>query len=117
MQKAIKILDNIYWIGGNDRETDLFEGLWSLPCGVAYNAYLINDEKTAIIDTIKSANLADYIERLTSIIPSGKQLDYLIVNHMEPDHSGSIRMIRQLYPNMKIIGNKKTMEIIREFTN
>ena len=115
MQKAIKILDNIYWIGGNDRETDLFEGVWSRPCGVAYNAYLINDEKTAIIDTIKSANLADYIERLTSIIPSGKQLDYLIVNHMEPDHSGSIRMIRQLYPNMKIIGNKKTMEMLDAF--
>ena len=115
MQKAIKVTDSIYWIGGNDRETDLFEGLWSLPRGVAYNAYLINDEKTALIDTIKSANLSDYIERLTSIIPAGKQIDYLVVDHMEPDHSGSIRMLRQLYPNMKIVGNKKTIEMLGAF--
>lgn len=117
MQKAIKVTDSIYWIGGNDRETDLFEGLWALPCGVAYNAYLINDEKTALIDTIKSANLTDYIERLTSILPQGAQIDYLIVDHMEPDHSGSIRMLRQLYPNMKIVGNKKTIEMIDAFYN
>ncbi|MDO5563066.1 MAG: FprA family A-type flavoprotein [Synergistaceae bacterium] len=115
MQKAIKVTDSIYWIGGNDRETDLFEGLWSLPRGVAYNAYLINDEKTALIDTIKSANLSDYIERLNSILPNGKQIDYLIVDHMEPDHSGSIRMLRQLYPNMKIVGNKKTIEMLDAF--
>ncbi|MCE5200977.1 MAG: FprA family A-type flavoprotein, partial [Synergistaceae bacterium] len=94
MQKAIKITDSIYWIGGNDRETDLFEGLWTLPRGVAYNAYFINDRKTALVDSIKSGNLTDYIERLTSIIPENRQIDYLIVDHMEPDHSGSIRMLR-----------------------
>ncbi|MCE5201335.1 MAG: FprA family A-type flavoprotein [Synergistaceae bacterium] len=115
MQKAIKITDSIYWIGGNDRETDLFEGLWTLPRGVAYNAYLINDRKTALVDSIKSGNLTDYIERLTSIIPENRQIDYLIVDHMEPDHSGSIRMLRQLYPNMKIVGNKKTIEMIDAF--
>ena len=117
MQKAIKITKNIYWIGGNDRETDLFEGLWTLPKGVSYNAYLINDDKTAIIDTIKSGNLSDYIERLTSVLPAGRTIDYLIVNHMEPDHSGSIRMLRHLYPEMKIIGNKKTVEMIDAFYN
>ena len=117
MQKAIKITEEIYWIGGNDRETDLFEGLWTLPKGVSYNAYLINDEKTAIIDTIKSGNLSDYIERLTSVLPEGSKIDYLIVNHMEPDHSGSIRMLRHLYPDMKIIGNKKTIEMLDAFYN
>lgn len=117
MQKAIKITENIYWIGGNDRETDLFEGLWTLPKGVSYNAYLINDEKTAIIDTIKSGNFSDYIERLTSVLPVGKPIDYLIVNHMEPDHSGSIRMLRQLYPEIRIVGNKKTVEMINSFYN
>lgn len=117
MQKAIKITDEIYWIGGNDRETDLFEGLWTLPKGVSYNAYLINDEKTAIIDTIKSGNLSDYIERLTSILPEGHKIDYLIVNHMEPDHSGSIRMLKHLHPDMKIIGNKKTIEMLDAFYN
>ena len=115
MQKAINVTKDIYWIGGNDRETDLFEGLWTLPCGVAYNAYLINDEKTAIIDTIKSNSLSDYIERLSSIIPDSKQIDYLIVNHMEPDHSGSIRMLRHLYPEMKIVGNKKTIDMLNAF--
>jgi len=115
MQKAIKITEKIYWIGGNDRETDLFEGLWTLPKGVSYNAYLINDEKTAIIDTIKSGNLSDYIERLTSVLPEGRGIDYLIVDHMEPDHSGSIRMLRHLYPEMKIVGNKKTVEMIDAF--
>ena len=115
MQNAIKITDSIYWIGGNDRETDLFEGLWTLPRGVAYNAYFINDEKTAVIDTIKADKLSDYIERLVSILPAGKGIDYLIVNHMEPDHSGSISIMRKLYPEMKIIGNKKTLEMIEAF--
>ena len=115
MQKAIKVTDGIYWIGGNDRETDLFEGLWSLPNGVAYNAYFIDDDKTALVDTIKSANLSDYIERLTSILGTGRKIDYLIVDHMEPDHSGSIRMLRQIWPDMKIVGNKKTIEMLNAF--
>lgn len=115
MQKAIAITDAAYWIGGNDRETDLFEGLWALPCGVSYNAYLINDEKVAVIDTIKSLSFADYTDRLTSIIGDNRQVDYLIVNHMEPDHSGSIRMLRQIYPGMKIVGNKKTIEMLDAF--
>lgn len=115
MQKAIAVTDTVYWIGGNDRETDLFEGLWTLPRGVAYNAYLINDEKITVIDTIKSLCFADYTDRITSIIGESKKLDYLIVNHMEPDHSGSIRMMRQIYPEMKIIGNKKTIELLEAF--
>lgn len=115
MQKAIAITDSVYWIGGNDRETDLFEGLWELPCGVAYNAYLINDEKVAVIDSIKSLSFADYTDRLTSIIGEHKKVDYLIVNHMEPDHSGSIRLMRQIYPDIKIVGNKKTIEMLEAF--
>lgn len=115
MQKAIAITDTVYWIGGNDRETDLFEGLWALPCGVAYNAYLINDEKVAVIDTIKSLSFADYTDRLISIVGENKKVDYLIVNHMEPDHSGSVRMMRQIYPEIKIVGNKKTIEMLDAF--
>lgn len=115
MQKAIAITGSVYWIGGNDRETDLFEGLWALPCGVAYNAYLINDEKVAVVDSIKSLSFADYTDRLTSVIGDKKKVDYLIVNHMEPDHSGSIRMMRQIHPEMKIVGNKKTIEMLDAF--
>ncbi|MCR5335790.1 MAG: FprA family A-type flavoprotein [Synergistes sp.] len=115
MQQAVKVTDTIYWIGGNDRETDLFEGLWTLPKGVAYNAYFINDEKSALIDTIKSDKLSAYVERLVSIMPEGHGIDYLIVNHMEPDHSGSISILRKFYPEMKIVGNKKTIEMIKAF--
>lgn len=115
MQKAIAVTDSVYWIGGNDRETDLFEGLWTLPRGVAYNAYLVNDEKVAVIDTIKSLCFADYTDRILSIIGESKKIDYLVVNHMEPDHSGSIRMMRQIYPEMKIVGNKKTIELLEAF--
>lgn len=115
MQQAIKITDSIYWIGGNDRETDLFEGLWTLPRGVAYNAYFINDEKCAIIDTIKGDKLSDYMQRLTSIMREGRRIEYLIVDHMEPDHSGSIALMRRLYPEIKIVGNKKTLEMMNAF--
>ncbi|MDL2297589.1 FprA family A-type flavoprotein [Synergistaceae bacterium OttesenSCG-928-D05] len=115
MQKAIAVTDSIYWIGGNDRETDLFEGLWALPRGVAYNAYLICDDKVALVDSIKSSNFSDYTDRLYSVIGDEKIIDYLIVDHMEPDHSGSIRMLRQIYPNLKIVGNKKTLEMIEAF--
>lgn len=115
MQKAIAITDSVYWIGGNDRETDLFEGLWALPCGVAYNAYLINDDKVAVVDSIKSLSFADYTDRLSSALGEKKRVDYLIVNHMEPDHSGSIRMMRQIYPEMKIVGNKTTINMLNAF--
>lgn len=115
MQQAIKVTDSIYWIGGNDRETDLFEGLWEIPRGVSYNAYFINDEKCALVDTIKADKIAAYLDRLVSIMPKGRTIDYLIVNHMEPDHSGSIAILRKLYPNMKIVGNKKTIEMIGAF--
>ncbi|MDO4988525.1 MAG: FprA family A-type flavoprotein [Synergistes sp.] len=115
MQQAINVTDTIFWIGGNDRETDLFEGLWQLPRGVAYNAYFINDEKCALIDTIKADKLSPYIERLVSIKPEERKIDYLVVNHMEPDHSGSIAILRKLFPEMKIVGNKKTIEMIGEF--
>lgn len=117
MQKAIAVTDTIYWIGGNDRETDLFEGLWELPRGVAYNAYLIKDEKTALVDCIKGSNFPDYTDRMTSVLGNSPHIDYLVVNHMEPDHSGSIRMLRQMYPDMKIVGNKKTLAMLEAFYN
>lgn len=115
MQNAIRVTDSIYWIGGNDRETDLFEGLWSLERGVAYNAYFINDEKTAVIDTIKIDKLSEYMVRLISGVPKGRGIDYLVINHMEPDHSGAIGILRRIYPNMKIVGNKKTLEMLESF--
>jgi flavorubredoxin len=115
MDKAIPITPTISWIGANDRETDLFEGLWSLPRGVSYNSYLICDDKVALIDTVKSSFFADYLGRLQSVLQGCRPVDYLIVNHMEPDHSGSIRLLRSVWPELKIVGNRKTLDMVRAF--
>jgi flavorubredoxin len=115
LHKAIPVKEGIFWIGANDRETDLFEALWTLPRGVSYNSYLICDDKVAVVDTVKSSFMQDYLQRLSSVLKDCKSVDYLIVNHMEPDHSGSIAVLRQVYPNLKIVGNKKTIEMIKAF--
>ena len=115
MQGIIPVKDKIYWIGTNDHETDLFEAIWPLPRGVSYNSYIIVDSKVALIDTVKSSYLTPYLEKIKTLLGPEKKVDYLVVNHMEPDHSGSIRDIRRLYPEMKIVGNKKTAEFIRDF--
>lgn len=110
----VPVCESIYWIGANDRETDKFEGLWDLPLGVAYNSYLLKDEKTALIDTVKSSFMDDFLYRLDSLL-EGRSLDYVIVNHMEPDHSGSLGLIRRLYPDVKYVGNAKTIEMMKNF--
>ena len=86
MNQAIEIKKNIFWIGVNDRRTHLFENYWPLPKGVAYNSYVIIDEKVAVIDTIERSRMDDYIESLEATL-NGRKVDYLIINHMEPDHS------------------------------
>lgn len=111
MHKSINITDKIFWIGENDRRTDLFENMWPLPYGVSYNSYLINDEKTVLIDTLEYGSSMDYIDKIERIL-RGKSLDYLVINHMEPDHSGSIKMIVNKYPNVKLVGNIKTFKIV-----
>ena len=89
MHYPIPIVQDIYWIGVNDFETDLFEALWPLPQGITYNSYIIHDRKTVLIDSVKSSFLNSYIEKLRTALPEGKVVDYLVINHMEPDHSGS----------------------------
>lgn len=112
--KAISVADKIWWVGVNDRTTHLFENLWTLPKGVSYNSYLIDDEKTALIDGVKAEFFGEYLERIDSIL-KGRPLDYLIVNHVEPDHSGAIRMLRQVYPNLTIVSNKQALTFISQF--
>lgn len=113
--KTVQIKDDIFWVGVNDHETTLFEGMWPITQeGVAYNAYVINDEKVAVIDTVKSYKQGEYIDKIKEII-GDKKVDYLIVNHMEPDHSSSIADLLAVYPDMKIVGNKKTFPIMKNF--
>jgi len=110
----IEIKNNVYYVGVNDRNKALFEGLWPLPNGVSYNSYLIDDEKVALIDTVEVDFFTQFIENIQEVIGE-RPIDYLIINHMEPDHSGSIALIRKYYPDIKIVGNKKTFGMMQGF--
>jgi len=109
-----QIAKNIYYVGVNDRQKQLFENLWPLPYGVSYNAYLITGHKNILVDTVDS-NFSDLFLKNINNILDGRTLDYLIVNHVEPDHSGSIRQIIEKFPSIQIIGNKLTFGMIAGF--
>lgn len=111
----IKLAENIYFLGFNDRRTHLFENIWPIPNGISYNSYLIDDEKIAIVDTAERGFIEDYLEKIQLII-GDRKIDYLIINHMEPDHSGALKAIRSKYPDITLVGNKKTFGIIESFS-
>ena len=108
MYQVPQITDSVYYVGVNDRMKERFENVWSIPSGVAYNAYLIVDEKTTLIDTVDVCYSDIFFHKLDLILQGSVPVDYLIINHMEPDHGGSIGLLRQRYPDMQIVGNKKT---------
>lgn len=112
MKTVVK--ENVYWIGVNDRDTARFENTWPLEKGVAYNSYLVVDEKVAIIDTVKFMKTGEFLEKIKCVI-GDRPADYLIINHMEPDHSSSITDVLKEYPNIKVVGNKKTLPFIKGF--
>ena len=109
-----KITDELTWVGANDRRLAMFEGVYSVPSGVSYNSYLLNDDKTVLFDTVDKAVCHRFLENLTTAL-QGKKLDYLVVQHMEPDHSAAIRELAARYPEMKIVCNEKTYELIKQF--
>lgn len=109
------IQDKVFYVGVNDRTKHKFEGLWPLPIGVSYNSYLIaDDDAVALIDTVDVAFFNEYIDKIQAVI-GNRPIDYLIINHMEPDHSGAIALIRKYYPGIKLVGNKKTLEMVQGF--
>ena len=108
------ITNNIHYVGVNDRNKALFEGLWPLPYGVSYNSYLIVDEKVCLIDTVEVDFFVQFIENIREVI-GDRPIDYLVVNHMEPDHSGSLALLKKFYPDVTIIGNKKTFGMMAGF--
>ncbi|MDR1344512.1 MAG: FprA family A-type flavoprotein [Tannerellaceae bacterium] len=114
MYNKRKITEDLFYAGVNDRQKELFENLWPLPSGVSYNAYLLADEKTVLIDTVDVCYSDTFLKKIACIL-DGRQLDYLIVDHMEPDHSGSIRLLRQEYPAVKIVGNSKTFAMLQGY--
>ena len=114
--KKICLNENIFYVGVNDRRKHLFENNWPLPKGVSYNSYLIKDTKTALIDTIEFGSNDNYINHITALL-DGAPLDYLIVNHMEPDHSSMIGTVLHHFPNVKIVGNAQTHKILKMYFN
>ncbi len=107
----MEIKKDIHYVGVNDRTTSLFEGLWPLPYGVSYNSYLIADEKVALIDTVESGHFDVFLKKIRQTI-GDRPVDYLVINHMEPDHSGSIKLIKQFYPDIVLVGNKLTLDMV-----
>ncbi|NLL36754.1 MAG: FprA family A-type flavoprotein [Fretibacterium sp.] len=114
MHNAISVAKDTWWVGVNDHETDLFESLWDLPQGVSYNAYVVVGEKTVAIDTVKGPWFGEYLYKLESVL-KGRSLDYLVVNHMEPDHSGLVSQLRLRYPDVTLIGNVKTLPMLKGY--
>lgn len=108
------IKEDVIYIGVNDHKVDLFEGQYDVPNGMAYNSYLIKDEKTAVMDTVDAAFGDEWLANLEAAL-DGRKPDYLIVQHMEPDHSANIERFAKAYPDAQIVGNAKTFQMIKNF--
>lgn len=109
-----KVTDTIWWVGGNDRRLALFENLFPIPRGVSYNSYVIMDEKTALMDTVDPSITALFLENVAHTL-NGRNLDYLVINHMEPDHCSNIEEIMHRYPEATLVCNAKTLQMIGQF--
>ncbi len=108
------IKGKVHYVGVNDRNKHLFEGMWPLSYGVSYNSYLIDDDIVALVDTVDACYFEVFLRKIRNII-GDRPIQYLIVNHMEPDHSGSIRLLKHYYPDIVIVGNKQTFGMIEGF--
>ena len=109
-----KLTEQVTWVGGSDRRLALFENLFPVPHGVSYNSYVIMDEKTAVLDTADAAISRQFLENVLHTL-DGRPLDYLVVNHMEPDHCANIEALALRFPGMKIVGNAKTFTFMKQF--
>jgi len=109
-----QITDGIHFMGFNDRRTHLFENIWPIPYGISYNSYLIVDDKVALIDTVDRQFIDEYIENIGFLI-GDRSVDYLIINHMEPDHSGALKAVVARYPDIILVGNRKTFDFVESY--
>lgn len=114
MYNVRKVTEDLYWVGASDRRLELFENVHPIPRGVSYNSYLLMDEKTVLFDTVDWSVARQFLENVEYVL-DGRDLDYLVVNHMEPDHGGSIEEIIIRYPNVKIISTEKAFLMMRQF--
>ncbi|HCE73882.1 MAG TPA: flavodoxin [Lachnospiraceae bacterium] len=109
-----KVMDDLYWVGANDRRLAMFEGVYSVPDGVSYNSYLLLDEKTVLCDTVDAAVGTVFFENVEKVL-DGRHLDYVIVHHMEPDHSATLEELIRRYPDVRILCNSKTKTLMKQF--
>ena len=109
-----KISNRIYSVGVNDQDKVLFEGLWPIPYGVSYNSYLVVDEKVALIDTVECGFEEEYLANIEEVL-GDRKIDYLVVNHMEPDHSSLIAYMLEKHPELQIIANAKTVPMLKGY--
>ena len=116
MYNVRKVTDKITWIGGEDRRLALFESVYPIPHGVTYNSYFIDDEKTLVMDTVDKSVSGQFFENLEYVL-AGRKLDYLVVNHMEPDHAATAEVIAKTYPEATFICNDKTVKMMKQFFN
>ncbi len=114
MYNTKQITTDLFWVGANDRRIALFESVYPVPTGVSYNSYLLMDEKTVLLDTVDRAVTHQFMENVEHVL-NGRHLDYLIINHMEPDHCAEIPTIVAKYPDIKIVCNAKTQTMIKQF--
>ena len=112
--EEIQVTDSIKYIGVNDKDLDLFESQYIIPNGISYNSYIIKDEKIVVMDTVDKRKQEEWWNNLEKEL-NGKQIDYLVVSHLEPDHSSSIKMLTEKYPKMKIVGNALTFKMLPQF--
>ncbi|MCC8141277.1 MAG: FprA family A-type flavoprotein [Lachnospiraceae bacterium] len=114
MSSVRKVTDDLYWVGANDRRTHLFENLHPIPRGVSYNSYLLLDKKNVLFDTVDWSCCREFLDNVAEVL-GGKQLDYLVVNHMEPDHAASVEEVLLRYPKCKVISNEKAFMFMHQF--
>ncbi len=110
----VTISDSVKYIGVDDTDIDLFESQYVVPEGISYNSYLILDEKVALMDTVDARGMEEWEKNLTTAL-EGRQVDYLVVSHLEPDHAGSIGRVLELYPGVTLVGNAKTFQMLPQF--
>ncbi len=112
--KDVTITDSILYVGVDDKTLDLFESQYIIPNGVSYNSYVILDEKVTVMDTVDARATEEWLSNL-EVALAGKDVDYLVVSHMEPDHASNIKNLMDRYPNLKVVGNAKTFAMIPQF--
>ena len=110
-----KIQDDLFWVGANDRRLAMFEGVYSVPDGVSYNAYVLLDEKTVLFDTVDKAVSRVFFENVAAVL-GGRKLDYVFVHHMEPDHSAVLEEVVMRYPEVQVVCNAATKKMIQQFS-